>query len=187
MKHTAHTILAGIPLLPSVAAAENPGLPQMDTSTFASQLFWLFVCFVFLYVVMVKVSLPRVGGTIDARRNMREGSLEQAEAWNTEAEKVKAEYEASLSKAQKTAAANTAVAERALSAKISDEQSKFAENTRKRLADAEKNIAKAKADALGSLSAIAAEIAAEMAEKVAGVSVSKADAQKAVAAAMKEG
>lgn len=184
MKHTNAFALAGL-LLSSPALASEGGLPQMDVSTYPSQLFWLFVCFVVLYVVMSKVSLPRVGQTLDNRKSQREGNLKQAEQWNDEAEKVKAEYEKSLAKAQRAAATAASTAERAVSTKISEEQAKFAENSRKRLAAAEQSISKAKSDALASLSDIAAEIAADMAQKVANVQVDKAEAKKAVTNVMK--
>ena len=186
MKHTAPYILAGI-LLASPALADEGGLPQMDASTFPSQLFWLFVCFTILYVVMSKVSLPRVGGTIDARKNLKDGDLKLASDWNEEAEKVRSAYEKSLAKAQRTAAQTAAAAERAMSNKISEEQAKFADDARKRLAAAEKNITQAKADALVSLADIAADIASDMVQKIADVQVNKADAKKAVTAAMQEG
>src|ERR1035437_1811555 len=125
-------ILLGI-LLAHPALAAEKGLPQMDTSTYASQLFWLFLCFTALYLLMSKISLPRVEETLERRRSQKEGDLKQASQWNEEAEKVKAAYEKSLAKAQQTAAATAAAAERAVSGRISDEQAKFADNARKRL------------------------------------------------------
>jgi F-type H+-transporting ATPase subunit b len=187
MKHLNITYaLAGIMLAHPALAEEGKGLPQMDTGTYASQLFWLFLCFTVLYLVMSKVSLPRVSETIEGRKNQKDGDLKQAATWNGEAEKIKTAYEQSLAKAQQTAAMSAASAEREMSGKASEEQAKFAENARKRLTTAEQNIAKAKADALNSLADIAADIAASMVEKVADVQVTKADAKKAVVAAMQE-
>lgn len=186
MKHPAPYILAGI-LLSHPAAADEGGLPQMDTSTYPSQLFWLFVCFVALYLLMSRLSLPRVGETLENRRAQKDANLKQASNWNEEAEKIKSEYEKFLAKARTTAATTVMTAERAVSSKIADEQGKFAENARKRLAVAEQNIAMAKAEALNSLSSIASDIAADMVHKIADVQVNKADAQKAVIIAMKEG
>ena len=36
----------------------KPGLPQLDPTTFASQLFWLVVSFVLLYVVISRIAAP---------------------------------------------------------------------------------------------------------------------------------
>jgi F-type H+-transporting ATPase subunit b len=192
MKHPAFRsfILAGILPASTALAAEGEakaGLPQMDVSTYPSQLFWLFVCFTVLYVLLSRVSLPRVGETLERRSSQKNGDLKQAADRNDEAERVKTEYERSLTRARSTAAANVSAAERDISNNIADEQSKFADSARKRLASAEQGIAKAKADALNSLADISAEIAAEMVQKVAGVQVNKADAKKAVTSAMQEG
>ncbi len=187
MKHPAFLFIPAGILLSHPALAEEKGLPQMDTSTFASQLFWLFVCFTALYLLMSRFSLPRVAETLEKRLAQKEDTLKQAGQWNDEAAKTKTEYEKSLVKAQKTAAAAAAAAERSMSGKISEEQARFADNSRKRLAAAEQNIAKAKAEALHSLSDIAADIAAEMVQKIADVQINKADAKKAVTTAMREG
>ena len=187
MKHTiSRPFLLASMLLTTPAAAES-GLPQMDTSTFASQLFWLAVCFVTLYVLMSKVSLPRVGETLERRRAQKDGDLSKAAEWNHDAERVKAEYERSLARARTTAASNVTAAERDISSKIADEQAKFADSARKRLVTAEQSITKAKAEALNSLADISADIAADMVQKIAGVQVNKADAKKAVTTAMQEG
>lgn len=191
MKLTAFTsqlALAGILLAASPALAEEGGgLPQLDTSTYPSQLFWLAVCFAVLYVAMWRLSLPRVGATLERRRLQKDGDLSQAAEWNDEAERIKADYERALARARATAAANVSAAERDISGKIADEQAKFADNARKRFAAAEQNIAKAKADALNSLTDISADTTAEMVQKVAGIQVNKMEAKKAVVTAMQEG
>lgn len=169
-------------------AAEDVGFPQLKQSyTYPSQLFWLAVSFVVLYALMSKIALPAVGAVIEGRQAQRKGDLGQAEQMNDEASRVKTAYEQALAKAQRTATAESAAAERALSAKIAEEQAKFAEASRKRLSTAEQTIVQAKADALHSLSDIASDIAADIVEKVAGVQVNKADAKKAVTTAMQKG
>jgi glycerol-3-phosphate acyltransferase PlsX len=42
-------------------------MPQLNPKTMATQLFWLAVTFIALYVLMAKVALPKVGAVIDAR------------------------------------------------------------------------------------------------------------------------
>jgi F-type H+-transporting ATPase subunit b len=163
------------------------GLPQLDTSTYASQLFWLFVCFTALYVLMSKIALPRVSEVLETRRLHKGGDLEKAAQLSEEAGKIRTTYEKSLATAQQQAADAMTSAGQAISEKISEEQSRFAENSRKRLVAAEQNIVKAKAEALQSLADISAEIAAEMVHKIADIQVNKADAKKHVMSVMQKG
>jgi len=179
-------LLAAQPALASESESGG-GLPQMDVSTYPSQLFWLFLSFTVLYALMSKIALPRVTDVLEMRESQKNSNLEKAGDLNEEAKKVKAAYEKSLGQAQATAAAAIATAERTIGDKISEEQSRFAESSRKRLSAAEQSINKAKAEALQSLADVAAEIAADMAGKVADVQVNKADAKKAVLSVMQKG
>jgi F-type H+-transporting ATPase subunit b len=180
-------MLASHPALAATPEAEAGGLPQMDTTTYTSQLFWLFVCFAALYLLMARLALPQTAKVLANRQQRVEGDLSAAQNLKDEADKVKSAYEKDLAKAQDAAAAATAAAERSISEKIAEEQSRFTEASRKRLAAAEQNINKAKAEALQSLADIAAEIAAEMASKVADVQSNKTEAKKAVLSVMQKG
>lgn len=167
-------------------AADDVGFPQLKQSdTYASQIFWLAVCFVLLYALMSRLALPRVGGVIDARRAQRQKNLSDAETYSEEAAKVQKAFEASLAKAQDSAREILASAEQSVAEKVAEENAKFSEAARKRLLAAEQNIQKARNEALASLADISSEIAAEMAGKVANVQVSKADAKTVVASLMK--
>src|SRR5436309_12817303 len=75
-------------------------MPQLDLSTFPSQLFWLAVIFVLLYLLMSWVALPRVSAMIVARRARIEGDLERATQMKAETEAVMAAYERSLADAR---------------------------------------------------------------------------------------
>jgi F-type H+-transporting ATPase subunit b len=166
---------------------DGSGFPQLNVSSYPSQLFWLGVAFVLLYALMSRIALPRVTAVLDRRRSQKDGDLTKAGQLNDEAEKIKTAYEKLLAKAQKTAAEAMTAAERAISGKISEAQSRFADNSRKRLAAAEQNIAKAKADALHSLIDISAEVAADMVQKIADIQVNKTDATKAIMSVMQKG
>ncbi len=47
-------------------------MPQLDVETFPSQMFWLAVTFILLYLLMSRVGLPRLSAAIEARRQRRE-------------------------------------------------------------------------------------------------------------------
>ena len=164
---------------------ESLGFPQLDPSTYASQVFWLFVSFIILFVLMSKVALPRVGNVLEFRQSIKKDNLDQAEQLQGEATGIKAAYEASLAKAHEAANDSLKASEQSIASKVSAENAKFADHARTRIISAEQSIAKAKDEALASLSDISAEIAADMVNKIAGTQLTKADAKKAVAAAQK--
>jgi F-type H+-transporting ATPase subunit b len=165
---------------------DDIGFPQLNASSYPSQVFWLGVAFVLLYTLMSKIALPRVTEVLELRRLRKTGDLSRAGQLNEEAETIRAAYEKSLALAQKSASEVMTAAEKAISAKASETQSRFADNSRKRLVAAEQNIAKAKLEALHSLTDISAEIAADMVQKITDIQVSKADAKKAVMSVMQK-
>ena len=50
------------------AGEHKGGFPPFQSQTFASQLVWLVIAFVLLYVLMAKWALPRVGSIIESRQ-----------------------------------------------------------------------------------------------------------------------
>ena len=42
-------------------------MPQLEISTFPSQIFWLVVSFLILYIIMAKVIVPRISSVIKNR------------------------------------------------------------------------------------------------------------------------
>jgi len=65
------------------AHTEAPGhakvFPPFQPENYASQLVWLGLTFVLLYVVMAKVALPRIAGILEDRRDRIAADLDMAE------------------------------------------------------------------------------------------------------------
>lgn len=164
----------------------STGFPQLDPSTYASQVFWLTVAFVALYVLMSRTALPRIGEVLDTRETTRENDLSRAESLQTEAEDVKAAYDQALAKAHDEAQSFIAETTASLAEKAAQENAAFAEKARERIQKAEQNIQKAKEEAMSSIADVAATIAADAARKITTGSVTAAQAKKAVTVVMKE-
>jgi F-type H+-transporting ATPase subunit b len=75
-------------------------MPQLDPSTFGSQLFWLAVSFVTLYVVLSVLVLPRIGAAMAKRSDQLDGDLAEAEALRAKAEAALEAYEEALAQAR---------------------------------------------------------------------------------------
>ena len=161
-------------------------MPQLDLSTFPSQIFWLAVIFLLLYLLMARVALPRVAAMIDARKARIEGDLERAAQMKAEAEAVMAAYERSLADARAQAQATLKEAMDRFAAEASERQRKAAETLAAETSAAEKRIAAAKAEALAGLRAVAIDVARTATRKLVGVDVDEGSAAAAVDRVMRE-
>ncbi len=166
------------------AAESKGGFPQLDVTTYSSQVFWLAVSFALLYLLMSRIALPRITEVLDMRQTQINTNLDRAAQLNDEAEKAKDAFESILGEAQDNAREAVSTAEQKIAERAAADTARFAEHARERVAAAESNIAKAKTEALNSLADIAAEVAADMANKVAKTHLTKADALPAVKAQM---
>ena len=98
------------------------GLPQLDTATFANQIFWLIVTMLVLYWVVAKVALPRIGAVLSDRQGAITGDLMAAEEFKLKAKEAEAAYDKALADARaeagKIVAANRAEIQKELDAAI---------------------------------------------------------------------
>src|SRR5580700_7379687 len=84
------------PTAHSQAPAGHPAFPPFQAEHFPSQLAWLAVSFVLLYVLMAKVALPRIGA-IFADRSKRIGDdLKAAQGFKEQSDAAHAAYEKKL-------------------------------------------------------------------------------------------
>lgn len=155
-------------------------MPQLNIAMFPTQLFWLAVCFVALYLLVHYVIVPRVGTVLDERQKRIDDNLERAGTLKAEAEQAIAVYEKALAeartKAQETlrekAAAMQAEAEsrtRALSEKLSAD-----------IKAGEAKVLAAREAAIEGVRSLAAEVAGDLAARLTGGAVEAAKAKTAV-------
>lgn len=161
-------------------------MPQLDVSTFPTQLFWLAVTFIALYILMATLGLPRVAKIIDARRGRVDGDLEKAGQMKAEAEAVIAAYERALAEARAQAQQTLKETTERLGAEAAKRQSAIAEKLAAETAAAEKRIDAARTAALSGLRGIAIEVAQAATARLAGAEIDAERAAAAVDAVLKE-
>lgn len=148
---------------------ELDGLPQLDFTTFAPQIFWLFIAFIILYVFFAKKTLPEIGSAVENRRDKIEGDLDNAQDLKEQAEKVQGEYEAALKEARAKATETFKSVEDDIKAKSNDTLEAFKLRAAKLTQETEAELDKAKDNAMADTQSIAAEIASIAAEKIVGI------------------
>jgi len=144
-------------------------MPHFDTTTFASQLFWLAICFVTLYVLMSKVALPRIADILEERQKRISDDLDMAERLKNETEAAIAVYEKALADARATAQAEIAKVMDANAAEAAKRQAELEDALNAKIAESEERIHTARKDALAQVNEIAIEVSAAIVERVANV------------------
>lgn len=158
-------------------------MPQLDTTTWPPQLFWLAVTFIALYIVISRVVIPRTGGAIAKRKATVEGDLAQAQKLKADTDKAIQAYEATLAEARVQAHAIGQANRDKLAAELDAERGKLDRALGAKIAEAEKKIATAKMKALADVREVAADIATTIVSELIGARVTKTAATDAVAKA----
>jgi len=162
-------------------------MPQLEQlHTFPSQVFWLVVTFVGLFVFLRLVALPKVAQVLDARRRKIEGDLEKAAALKADAEKVLAQYQAAVAKGREEAQALLRKVGEEAQARATAAQDSLAQKLAQQIKGAEERIDGARKAALANVERVSAELAQAAAERLIGLKVDAATAQSAVGAAVRE-
>lgn len=160
----------------------KPPFPPFNQETFASQLVWLAITFVLLYLLMSRLALPRVGGIITARSNRIEGDLAEAQRLKDETETAMTAYERTLAEARANAQTIAAQTREDLLAEAEQRRKALEGQLNRKIEEADKAIAATKTAAMSNVRGIAAETASSIVEHLLGT----APADKAVADAVAE-
>lgn len=154
--------------------------PPFDTTTYASQLFWLTITFVLLLVVMWRLGVKRIGGNIDARKHRVAGDLEAAERHRENAEKASADYDAALTAARTRAHGLAEDNRKRIQAEIDDAKAKAESDAQDAQAQAEARIAESRAQAKTHVNDAARDAAIAIVARLTGDTVTADEAAKAV-------
>jgi F-type H+-transporting ATPase subunit b len=161
-------------------------MPQFDPTFFPSQLFWLAVTFVALYLVIARFAIPRVGDILEQRARLIQDDLDRAAHLKADTDAAIAAYEKAMADARAQAREVLAGTANEMKAIVDAKTAAVNAEVAKQIADAEARIAKAKADAMDQIRAIAGATAREAVAKLAGLSPDAAKVDGAVAAALKD-
>lgn len=168
----------------TTAHTEVPGghsaFPPFQKETFPSQLLWLTVSFVLLYVLMAKVALPRIGSILATRSKHIADDLIAAERLKEQSEAASAAYQKALGDARARAQAIAGDTRARQAAEAEETRKRLEAQLHERLIAAEKSIDATRTAAMTNVRDIAADAAAAIVERLIG----RAPAQRDIAAAL---
>jgi F-type H+-transporting ATPase subunit b len=167
------------------ASEHGGGFPPFQKDTFASQLLWITLTFVALYLLMSRVALPRIGSIIEDRKQRIASDFAEAERLKAESDAASMAYEKSLADARGRA--------QALANETREREARAAESARKvldaklntQIGEAEKTIAARRSAAMVNVQGIAVDAAAAVVERLIGSAPAGREVEAAVADVLK--
>jgi F-type H+-transporting ATPase subunit b len=161
-------------------------MPQLDPTSFPSQLFWLAVTFIVLFLLMWRLALPGVARVLQRREEKITSDLDRAQALKSEAAEIIGAYDKALAAAREQAGAITRQAVDEMNAQAAKRTEAMSATVAQQIKAAESRIAAARGEALNQLRDVANEAASLAVAKLAGAQPPAERIDAAVRAAMTE-
>ena len=148
--------------------AAEAGMPQLDPTYWASQVFWLILVFSILYISISKFYLPKIKNNLDNRENKIKEDLENANKYKELSEKKFKEYELILDNAKKEVLKIHLETKNALNKEIQSKKDTLEKEIEKEIEKAQKEILEIKKTSLTSIQKISEDIASNIIENISG-------------------
>jgi F-type H+-transporting ATPase subunit b len=189
-RYAASISTAGLLLLPAAALAqestEHEGMPQLNFASplTVSQIVWMALIFLALYLLLARWALPQVEVVLEDRAARINGDLDAARAAKSEVDAAMQEVRLATRQAQAEAQAqiSAAVAEAKAAAAAQSEQA----NTRleEQLSRAENQIEAARSAAMGALRQVASVTTANLVDRLTGTAAQSGRVDEMVGAVL---
>ena len=164
-----------VTLLFSKNALSTEGMPQFNSETFPSQLFWLIITFLLLYLCMNFLVLPRIRNNIRLRKNKIANDLERSELLKDQIEKIMLDYESKVLHAKNQATENTKNAFEKASHEFNLQLDTVKKRIIQKINKAENEVKEYKKNIENEVSSVSMNLSSSILEKVIGKGLSKSD------------
>ena len=155
--------------------AAEAGMPQLNPEYWLAQIFWLIFIFGSVYLIIWKLILPKITGSIEGRKKHLVNDLDEAQKIKLNAEKKLKEYELIVQRAKKDAKKIISEGKRKLEEEINEKRGNFDKEIENELASAENQIKKFKISSIDNINKIAISISDEIIKNTLGSEANKSN------------
>ncbi|MFP4098563.1 MAG: hypothetical protein ACLFP8_01880 [Alphaproteobacteria bacterium] len=156
------------------------GLPQLDTSTYIGQIFWLTIVFSVMYAFFSRKTVPEISRTLENRTDRITSDLDSAERLKNEVAELQSSYEEKLTQAHTRAYSALLDAEKEMKEHAEKRADEFQQRALKKVEELELKIEEELELAKKDMDKVAAEIAIIATEKIIGVKATAKSAKAVV-------
>ena len=147
-------------------AMANEGMPQLNPEFWLSQIFWLIICFGFLYFLIHKFFSPKLLALLDQRANFLKSLINETENNKNQIQKLDNEYNKIITEAKKNSKENSEKLNNEFNKKIYIKKKEFENYLNIETTKVENEINNFKQQALDNISDIVSEFSKELIEKI---------------------
>ena len=175
MKNFWFTLLVTYFVIVNHSFGADKGMPQLNSEFWASQIFWLTLIFITLYIIIWKIFLPKITYNIETRKSKVVNDLHQAQKLKETAEKKLNEYNKIIENSKKEAKKIIEDSRKSLENEIKNKKQKITEEMEKELIAVEKEILNLKKSSIENINKISIEISSQVIKQIIGMEVNKSN------------
>lgn len=152
-------------------------MPQLDFTTFYSQVFWLCISFFSMLFIMSKFIIPRIAEMINLRKNKIDDYLDKAAQIKEKAEMALENYRLALKNANDNASQSLQKTQQDLKNLIERKQAELNADLNEKIAEGDSVILRSKEKALKQVEAMSQDLALAVVHKLGFEHINKDNLQ----------
>jgi len=150
----------------NMAIGAEGGMPQLNPEFWPSQIFWIIIIFLTLYVILWKIFLPKISYSIENRKSKVVNDLNDTQKLKDNAENKLKEYDKIIEDSKKEAKKIIEDNKKILNDDIENKKQKFNLEIEKEIQTVEKEIHTLKKNSVLNINKIAIEISGELVKEI---------------------
>ena len=162
------------------------GMPQLDPEYWLSQIFWLTIVFITIYVLISKIFIPKIKGSIDMREDKIRKDLEEAKTFKEQAELKLKEYNSLMETAKLDVKKITSKSRQKLNEDMQIKKEQIQKKIDAEISNVEKEIKKLKNDSFDKVNLISQDIVSNLVKDIFGEDLNKSSIEASVSQTIKE-
>ena len=162
------------------------GMPQLDPEYWPSQVFWLVIIFITIYILISKIFIPKIKGSIDMREDKIRKDLEEAKTFKEQAELKLKEYNSLMEAAKLDVKKIISKSRQKLNEEMQIKREEIQKKIDGEISNAEIVIKKLKNDSFQKVNLISQDIVSNLIKDIFGEDLNKSSIEASVSQTIKE-
>ncbi len=152
-------------------------MPQLEISTYVTQIFWVVLTFIVFWLIMDRFIVPRIADMVEARKRKYDDYILKAEQMNKKALASLQHYEDAIAAAKTNATEQIKQSENELKVMIAEKEKAINLELKKTITANEAKLDRDKAESIAKIEEISKIVAQSLALRL-GLDISAADIDK---------